>query len=763
VHIATHWGVYRPVVREGRLTALEPFAADPHPSAIGQGLVDAVYARSRIRQPYVRRGYLEHGPRVGGNPRGREPMVPVSWDEALDLAARALRGTRERHGNESIYGGSYGWASAGRFHHAQSQVHRFLKLFGGYTASVNTYSTAALEVILPHVVGMSGELFPRMPSWREIAANAGLVLSFGGLAAKNTQVNPGGVGSHEAGDLMRQCRERGVRFVNVSPLRDDTPGALQAEWQPLRPNTDVAVMLGIAHTLYVEGLHDVDFLSRCCVGFDRFVPYLTGAADGQPKNAQWAADIAQLDAGWIRRIARDIAARRTLITVSWSVQRADHGEQSYWMAVTLAAMSGSMGRPGGGFGAGYGAVHGIGSGAPLVPVAMLPQGENPIKSYIPVARISDMLLSPGSEVDYDGRRITYPDIRLIYWCGGNPFHHHQDLNRLVQAWQRPETVVVNEIWWNPLARHADIVFPVTTVLERDDFAAGRMDRYMVPIRKAIEPVGEARNDFDVFRGLARRLGFEEAFTEGRDDLAWIRRMYDETRGAAAQRGIALPEFEAFWEGGVVELPPPPPLPTAFSELRAAPGKAPLGTPSGRVEIFSERIAGFGYDDCAGHPRWYEPFEWLGSPLTGRFPLHLISNQPSTRLHSQLDCGSTSRGDKVAGREPVTMHPDDAGARGLKAGDVVRIFNDRGACLAGLRISDGIRPGVIQMATGAWYDPEQPGVPGSLDKHGNPNVLTRDSGTSRLAQGPTAHTTLVQVERFVGEPPPVTAFDPPAGA
>jgi biotin/methionine sulfoxide reductase len=228
------------------------------------------------------------------------------------------------------------------------------------------------------------------------------------------------------------------------------------------------------------------------------------------------------------------------------------------------------------------------------------------------------------------------------------------------------------------------------------------------------------------------------------------------------RGTTLPEFEAFWEAGYVENPPPP-KPVMLAALRANPEANPLKTLSGKVEIYSETIATFGYDDCPGHATWLEPAEWLGSPLAERYPLHLISNQPRTRLHSQLDNGVTSLESKIKGREPVTMHLQDAAARGLRDGDIVRIFNDRGACLAGLIVSDGIRPGVIQLPTGAWYDPEHAGEGASMDKHGNPNMLTIDKGTSKLAQGPIAHTALVEVERFSGELPPVTVHQAPATA
>jgi biotin/methionine sulfoxide reductase len=147
----------------------------------------------------------------------------------------------------------------------------------------------------------------------------------------------------------------------------------------------------------------------------------------------------------------------------------------------------------------------------------------------------------------------------------------------------------------------------------------------------------------------------------------------------------------------------------------------------------------------------------------RFPLQLVANQPATRLHSQLDFGATSLASKIRGREPVRIHPQDAAARAISDGDIVRLYNDRGACLAGAVLSETLRPGVIQLATGAWYDPDDPASDAPLCVHGNPNVLTRDVGTSRLAQGCSGQLSLVEAERYDGSLPRVRAFDPPPGA
>jgi biotin/methionine sulfoxide reductase len=513
--------------------------------------------------------------------------------------------------------------------------------------------------------------------------------------------------------------------------------------------------------LIAENLYDRAFLYTYTVGFERLRAYIMGETDGIPKDAAWASHITQIPAQTIVALARRMATVRTMIGVSWSVQRADHGEQPYWMAIALAAMLGQIGLPGGGFGFGYGATGGIGNPHPRLPIPQLPIGANSVQAYIPTARCSDMLLNPGATFDFNGRRLTYPDIRLVYWCGGNPFHKIQDLNRLLRAWQKPETIIIHEPWWTPAARRADIVLPCATTLERNDIGAAPRDRFYFAMQKAIEPVGEARTDYDIYSLLAERLGFSAQFTEGRTEMEWLRHLYDLARDQAAKRSIGMPSFDAFWEAGHVEFQVPGNPPVLLAAYRDDPEAHPLRTPSGRIELFSETIAAFGYDDCPGHPVWLEPAEWLGSEQATVYPLHLLSNQPRSRLHSQLDCGEVSRGSKVANREPVWLHPDDATVRDIANGDVVRIYNDRGACLAGAVVTDAIRPGVIQLATGAWFDPLNPAEIGSLDKHGNPNVLTLDKGTSKLAQCSIAQTALVEVERFDGEPPPITAFEPPA--
>ena len=759
---ATQWGTYDAEVQNGRLKRLNDYANDPAPSIIGAGLVDAIDDEARIRRPMVRKSFLEKGSNSNKSERGSEPFVPVSWGTALDLAASEIDRVRRQHGNKSIFASSYGWASSGRFHHAQSQIHRFMNLAGGYVRHKNSYSHAAAEVTLKHIVAeMKDIIHAQATDWPSIASDCELFIAFGGLPAKNAQVNLGGVGRHTLHEGMQSCYDAGVEFVNISPLKTDIAGIFDPEWITIRPNTDAAMMLALAYTLVNEELYDKSFISTYTVGLEKFIPYLNGDKDGQPKNAEWAAQITGVSAQTIINLARRMAECRTMISTAWSLQRSDHGEQPIWLTVILASLLGQIGLPGGGFGIGYGCENGIGNPVKIFNWPALSQGTNSVEEFIPVARIADMLLHPGTKFDYDGQELSYPDIRLLYWAGGNPFHHHQDLNRLVDAFRQPECVIVNEIWWTATARHADIIFPITTVLERNDLMLTKWEPMATPMHKAIEPVGESRNDYDVFSGLAQRLGFFEEFTEGRNEEEWLRHLWDQARQRAGQANFELPDFDTFWAEGPKEVLKAEDKKILLETFRNDPQNNPLSTPSGKVEIFSDVIAGFGYDDCPGHPVWMEPYEWLGSKTVKTFPLHIISNQPSTRLHSQLDSGAISKGSKINGREPMTMNPVDAGVRNIQTGDIVRIFNDRGSCLAGVNLSENVMPGVIQLATGAWFDPIVPGQIGALCKHGNPNVLTMDRGTSSLAQGPTAHSTLVQVEKFNDDVPDVTAHLPPA--
>lgn len=758
--VGTHWGAATASwSADGRLR-LVPLADDPSPSPLMQGYAELADHPLRIGCPAVRQGWLDaqRTGRPDTRRRGAEPFVPVSWDEAVALAAEEIARVGRAFGNESIFAGSYGWGSAGRFHHPQSQLKRFMALAGGFTFAKNTYSHAAGSVLLGHVLGEDfGDPATSTPDWASIAAAGSFILAFGGITLRNTQVEAGGFVRHHVPGGLGRCAEAGCRLLVVSPTADDVPDFPGAESVPLRPGTDTAFMLGIAHALIDEGLVDIGFLARCTVGYEAVETYVTGRTDGIAKTPEWAAAICNCPPERIREIAGRLAAGPSLIACAWSLQRAEFGEQSFWMAVTLAALVGQIGRPGRGLAFGLGSMNAVGRhGARLMGPA-LPQGNNPVKTFIPVARIADLLLNPGGTIDYDGQRLRFPDIRLVYWAGGNPFHHHQDLNRLRRAWTRPETVIVNETHWNPIARHADIVFPVCIGLERSDVCAARRGSEIVYSHQVLQPRGEARTDHEVFRLMAARLGFEAVFTEGRSVDGWLRWIYE----GYAKNHPELPPFERFKELGAIDYAdriadPGPVVPLgAFVEN---PDAAPLRTPSGRIELFSRTIASFGYADCPGHARWFEPREWLGSPLARRYPLHLLSPQPENRLHSQLDQTSVGAAGRVAGREPVLVNPKDAARRGIGDGQVVRVFNDRGACLTGARLSAAVRQGVAVMATGAWYDPDDAATAAPLERQGNPNVLTADIGTSRLSQGPSVNC-LVDI---APEPAPPTPDreDPP---
>ena len=748
-----HWGAFTAVVDDGRLTRCEPFAHDPAPSQMLDAMPAMVYSPTRILKPAIRRSWLARRDRTL---RGAEGYVEVPWDVALALVADELARVRAERGASGIFGGSYGWSSAGRFHHARTQVRRFLFSGGGCVDQAGNYSWGAAQFLLPHVIGTHAPVSGRVTDWASVVAHTRLMICFGGLALKNGQVTSGGAGAHTMQQWLARARAAGIEFVVISPNRNDAPELLDAQWIAVRPNTDTALMLGMAHTLISENRHDRAFLQSHCIGFAALEDYVLGTTDGVPKTAAWAAAICGVDAETILALARRAASMRTMMTLTWSLQRAHHGEQPYWMAIALAAMLGQIGLPGGGFAFGHGSMNAVGEPRADLPSPEFGAGPNPGSHAIPVARLTDMLERPGAEYQFNGTRHTYPDIDLIYWAGGNPFHHHQDLNRLARAWAKPATVIVHDSWWTATAKRADIVLPATTPLERDDIGGSSRDNFIFAMQQAIAPVGQSRNDFDIFRELAARAGHEEPYTGGRDTGAWLREMWARVRDGAATRGVIWPEFDTFFTRGWVALPPSLRHYVLFEDFRNDPTAHPLHTPSGKIELFSDTIAAFEYADCPPHPAWLPPAEWLGAEAAQQFPLHLITIQPPDRLHSQMDPGPLAQANKVAGRELLRLNPQDAATRGLADGDLARLYNERGACLAGVVLDSALIAGVAVMATGAWFNPATDG----LERNGNPNVLSLDIGTSLLAQGPSALSMLVEVERWAAEAPPDGSYAAP---
>lgn len=742
-----HWGAYWVRVRDDRIVAVRPFEADPAPPSQLAELPALLESPLRIRTPSVRRGWLRHRERSDGSQRGADPFVEVDWDTALDLVAGELHRVRGERGPSAVLGGSYGWASAGRFHHARTQLRRFLFKTGGCTDQAGNYSWGAAQYILPRVIGTHAAASGANTALPTICAHTRNLFAFGGLNEKNWLVTSGGAGQHGMRGWFERARANGCRFVVISPDRQDAPRWLDAQWVPIRPGTDAALMLAMAHVLVSEGRHDADFCRRYCVGFEALRAQLLGQRDGRARDPRWAAAITGVPSDTIVDLARRLVSSRSFLTATWSLQRAEGGEQPYWTTVMLAALSGQIGLPGGGYGFGHGSLNAVGVPTTGAPAPVLEAGANPAGSVIPAARLADALLAPGATIPFDGGTVTLPDIKLIYWAGGNPFHHHQDLPRLQRGWARPETIVVHEIFWTATARRADIVLPCTTSLERDDIGGSSRDRFVFAMRRAVRPRFAARDDHAILCDVAARLGARDAFTDGLDVNAWLRHLYGQFAHGAAGRGVALPGFDEFWERGFHELAPVADDFVLHQDFRADPLKHPLATPSGRIELFSAAIDALKLDGCSGVPDWYPQREGHGAETTRTFPLQLLTRQPAQRLHSQLAMGPHSAAATIAGRNVLRLNVEDARARGIVFGDTVRVFNARGALLAAAEPTDELLPGVATIATGTWYDPLADPLAPALDPSGNPNVLTQDVGSSPLSQACAAQSCLVECEKW----------------
>lgn len=744
---ASHWGAFRAEVEGGRLRRILPFEHDPRPSGMTGVWPEMLDHPLRVAQPVARKGWLSGDK---GAARGEDGYVALGWDEALDLAAAEIGRIRATHGNGALFGGSYGWSSAGRIHHARTLVRRFFGAIGGHVDQETNYSYGAAMAFVPRIVGrdMIGASLTSAASIRE---HCDIFLAFGGLPLKNWEIQAGGVGEHRYDSFMAGVTGR-VRAVNISPCREDIEEKFGIEWLPVRPNTDAALLMALAQVVVAEGKADRAFLTSHVNDAQPYLDYLAGKTDGTPKTPEWAEAITGIPAATIRDLGRALPGKRVMVSLNWSLQRARHGEQPYWAAIALACVLGQVGLPGGGFAFGYGSSNAMGNPEYRTPLYGLPGIPNATGLSIPCARVADMLLNPGAEYRYDGETRVYPEVKLVYWAGGNPFHHHQDLNRLREAFRRPETVIVNEGYWTATARHADIVFPATVTLERDDIGGASRDRYLLAMQKLVAPHEDARDDYDIFAALAQRLGDAEAFTEGRSSDDWLDWAWSRISTNLAARGVNVPTYEDFRAQGYLAMPEPQESYVMLSDFRADPVAHPLSTPSGRIELFSAQAAA--EPGQPGHPVWLDPEEWLGR-ATDAAPLHLLTPQPKRKLHGQMDFSAYSRAGKVQDRELLQINPADAAARGIAEGDALRVFNARGACYAIARIDPGLMAGVVVLPTGATYDPD-----GLTDRSSNPNVLTRDIGTSELGQGCAAQSCLVEVARHDGPLPPLRVTAPP---
>ena len=422
------------------------------------------------------------------------------------------------------------------------------------------------------------------------------------------------------------------------------------------------------------------------------------------------------------------------------------------MGAVLAAMLGQIGLPGGGYNYALGALGHTGRRLNAVPIPTLSQGKNGVSDFIPVARVADMLLHPGEPFEYNGRSMQYPDIKLVYWAGGNPFHHHQDINRLRRAFNVPQTIVVHESAWTPMAKFADIVLPATMTLERDDIGAAGTDPRLVAMRRAVDPVGEARDDFDIFAALSRRLGVEQAFTEGRDSRQWLAHLYEPTRRALAEAGWDAPDFEEFWRRGELALPSAPDDGGFLRAFRNDPVKQQAADAERQDRDLFENHRRLRLRRLPAPPGVAALDRTAGfapSVDADRQPAGDAAAQPA-RLRC-LQPVQENRRPRTRPSQPASMPRAAASPMATSS-----------ACST-IAARAWPPPSLRTTSCPAWCN--CPPAPGTIRKrgsaehplcvHGNPNVLTRDIGTSRLAQGCCGQVTVVECEKYEGD----AAFHP----
>jgi len=706
----------------------------------GRAIRQRIHNADRLKYPMRRVG-----------PRGSGEFERITWDEAFDEIATRLRSTIEKYGNEAVYlnygTGVLGATVACSWPPASTGVARLMNLVGGYLNHYADYSTAQITAAYPYHYGdwVSGNSFDDM-------VNSRLVVMFGNNPHE-TRMSGGG----ELFVTTRAKQQSQVRTIVIDPRQSDTAVTLADEWVPLRPNTDAALVAGMAHVMVTEGLHDQAFLDRYCVGFDEehlpegapagssYRSYVLGEGpDGIEKTPEWAARVTGVPAGTIVRLAREIAGTKPCsINQGWGPQRHSNGENSARAVFTLAALIGQVGVPGGGTG-GREAAYKMRS-------ASFPTLENPITTAVSNFNWTDAIyrhdeMTALSDGVQGADRLTAP-IRFIWQYAGNALvNQHGDINRTGEILAEPDDlhIVVIEHQMTVSARYADILLPDASTAEQIDIAkqgsAGPLG-YIVLADQAIEPMWECKPVYEILTGVAERLGVEAEFTEGKSQEDWVRDVVRRTQALTP----GVPDFETFREQGIYkEMNPGDPV-VPLADFRADPEANPLTTPSGKIEIYSAALAEVAAtwelpegDRITPLPEYLASREGPEDPLRETYPLQLIGHHYKGRTHSTYGNVPWLQ---EAHPQHMWLNPADARARGIENGDVVEVFNDRGRVRIPARVTPRIAPGVVSIPQGAWFRPDADGV----DLGGCTNTLT-SLHPSPLAKGNAQHSNLVEVEK-----------------
>ncbi|MFB3812627.1 MAG: molybdopterin-dependent oxidoreductase [Terriglobales bacterium] len=703
-------------VRDGVITRVETDDGEEpqlRACARGRALRQRVYAPERILYPMKRVG-----------DRGEGQFERISWDEALDTVAGELKRVRDTYGPLSIlYLPTAGDLGA---LHTVVQTHRLLALAGGYTTWWGATS-------------FHGGMFAAHYSYgtiycansRDDLLNSRLIILWGWNPATT-------VSGTNTSWYLAQAREQGTKIIAVDPWYSSSAATFAEKWIPIRPGTDAAMLIAMAYVMITERLCDQNFLATYTVGFDKFRDYVLGVEDGVAKTPRWAEAITGVPAASIHELAVKYATiKPAALMAGIAPGRTAYGEQYHRAAITLAAMTANVGIHGGS--AAGRAWESIVGGYPYRTTmgAALPYAPNPVEKSAPPAsfwldeRYPHIHYAKIADAILKGKSGGYPaDYKLAFLVNSDYLNSLPNINKTVKALKALEFIVIEGQLPTATAKYADIILPTCTYAERDDIALSALGLPSYGYQnKVIEPVGESKPQNEIAKELAARLGIPE---------------YDDKPADARLEAYAkvahVPNYAGLKSKGVVRLNPGQPYVAFKAQIEHSESNR-FPTPSGKIEIFSQRIADMRNPLLPPIPKYIEPWESATDPLARKYPLQLITNHFKRRSNGQFENFSWL---KELLAQAVIISPTDADARGIQNNDLVRVFNDRGETRIQARVTARIMPGVVFLPEGAWYTPDENGV----DVAGSANVLTSDEISP--AGSFCYNTALVQVEKIQAE-------------